>query len=327
MPSRTSRLSSAITTRMTPSLPNPAANVEPLWLRDAGHGDTLAFEPRPTATTFHQTTALLQREPKARSCRNGSPRMRERAPDWGGACLCPGLGCSWSWPRSSSAARVTSRRRSAAASCRPARSSRPTPGACTAASRAPTRWPATASPTRCADAEAADERIAAAGPDDELPPFLGVPCTIKESIALRGMPNCAGMVALRDRRSETTAPGGPAADRRGLHPARRDEHVGADDVDRVRQPRLRPDPQRLRPAAHRRRLVRRRGRGGRLGRLAGRPRLGHRRLDPRARVLQRRLRPQAVARPGAEHRPVPERPTARRRSCSRSARSPATPRT
>ena len=58
-----------------------------------------------------------------------------------------------------------------------------------------------------ADAEAADERIAAAGPDDDvLPPFLGVPCTIKESIALRGMPNCAGMVALRDRRSETTAP-------------------------------------------------------------------------------------------------------------------------
>jgi fatty acid amide hydrolase 2 len=57
-----------------------------------------------------------------------------------------------------------------------------------------------------ADAEAADERIAAAGPDDALPPFLGVPCTVKESIALRGMPNCAGMVTLRDRRSETTAP-------------------------------------------------------------------------------------------------------------------------
>ena len=57
-----------------------------------------------------------------------------------------------------------------------------------------------------AEAEAADERIAAAGSGDELPPFLGVPCTVKESIALRGMPNCAGMVALRDRRAETTAP-------------------------------------------------------------------------------------------------------------------------
>ena len=43
------------------------------------------------------------------------------------------------------------------------------------------------------------------------------------------------------------------------------------------QPRLRPHPQRLRPAPNRRRLVRRGGRGGRLGRLAGRPRLRHRR--------------------------------------------------
>src|SRR5215212_2830943 len=43
-----------------------------------------------------------------------------------------------------------------------------------------------------AEADAADARIAAAGPDDALPPFLGVPCTIKESIAVRGMPHCAG---------------------------------------------------------------------------------------------------------------------------------------
>src|SRR3954452_24259746 len=49
-----------------------------------------------------------------------------------------------------------------------------------------------------ADAERADERLAQAGPGDELPPFLGVPCTIKESIALRGMPNCAGLVTRRD---------------------------------------------------------------------------------------------------------------------------------
>ena len=54
------------------------------------------------------------------------------------------------------------------------------------------------------DAEAADERIAAAGPDDVLPPFLGVPCTIKESISLRGMPNCAGLV-----RCATAAPRRP----------------------------------------------------------------------------------------------------------------------
>ena len=57
-----------------------------------------------------------------------------------------------------------------------------------------------------AEADAADERIAAAGPGDDLPPFLGVPCTIKESIALAGMPQCAGLVALADRRAEQTAP-------------------------------------------------------------------------------------------------------------------------
>src|SRR3954468_24882334 len=57
-----------------------------------------------------------------------------------------------------------------------------------------------------AEADAADARIAAAGPGEELPPFLGVPCTIKESIALRGMPQSAGLVALRDRLADTTAP-------------------------------------------------------------------------------------------------------------------------
>ena len=57
-----------------------------------------------------------------------------------------------------------------------------------------------------ADADAADARIAAAGPDDELPPYLGVPCTVKESIELRGMPNAAGLVARRDVVASRTAP-------------------------------------------------------------------------------------------------------------------------
>lgn len=56
-----------------------------------------------------------------------------------------------------------------------------------------------------AEADAADMRIAGAG-HGELPPLLGVPCTIKESFALRGMPNCAGLLARRDHRAETTAP-------------------------------------------------------------------------------------------------------------------------
>lgn len=51
------------------------------------------------------------------------------------------------------------------------------------------------------EARAADERVAAArqsGTEAELPPLLGVPCTIKESFALAGMPNTAGVVHRRE---------------------------------------------------------------------------------------------------------------------------------
>jgi fatty acid amide hydrolase 2 len=57
-----------------------------------------------------------------------------------------------------------------------------------------------------AEADAADVRIAAAGPDEQLPPLLGVPFTIKESICVEGMPNSTGCVARRDFRSAKTAP-------------------------------------------------------------------------------------------------------------------------
>ena len=59
------------------------------------------------------------------------------------------------------------------------------------------------------EARQADERIAAAraaGTLDDLPPYLGVPITVKESIALRGMPNSAGLVARRDEVAQETAP-------------------------------------------------------------------------------------------------------------------------
>ena len=55
------------------------------------------------------------------------------------------------------------------------------------------------------EADAADARRAAEGPD-ALPALHGVPCTIKESFALRGMPNAAGLVARRDHRSTEDAP-------------------------------------------------------------------------------------------------------------------------
>jgi Asp-tRNA(Asn)/Glu-tRNA(Gln) amidotransferase A subunit family amidase len=56
------------------------------------------------------------------------------------------------------------------------------------------------------EADAADRRVAEASDPAELPPFLGVPCTIKESIALAGMPNCAGLLSRREHRATETAP-------------------------------------------------------------------------------------------------------------------------
>ena len=44
------------------------------------------------------------------------------------------------------------------------------------------------------EAKHADERVRA-GDGAQLPPLLGVPCTIKESISLSGMPNSSGMVS------------------------------------------------------------------------------------------------------------------------------------
>jgi len=55
-----------------------------------------------------------------------------------------------------------------------------------------------------AEADAADCRLAREGPEG-LPPFYGVPCTIKESFALTGMPNSAGLVARRHLRATEDA--------------------------------------------------------------------------------------------------------------------------
>jgi fatty acid amide hydrolase 2 len=52
-----------------------------------------------------------------------------------------------------------------------------------------------------AEAEAADARVVAAGAPAELPPLLGVPCTIKESFAVAGLPHSAGLHHRKDRRA------------------------------------------------------------------------------------------------------------------------------
>lgn len=58
-----------------------------------------------------------------------------------------------------------------------------------------------------AEADAADGVIASTPESerDSLPPLLGVPCSIKESFELEGMPNCVGVVHRRDIRSTGTA--------------------------------------------------------------------------------------------------------------------------
>jgi fatty acid amide hydrolase 2 len=56
------------------------------------------------------------------------------------------------------------------------------------------------------EAAAADRAVAAAGPHEALPPLLGVPFTVKETIGLRGMPQSSGLLARRDYTSPETAP-------------------------------------------------------------------------------------------------------------------------
>ena len=56
------------------------------------------------------------------------------------------------------------------------------------------------------EAEEVDALIAEAPDPEALPPLFGVPCTCKESIAVAGMPNCAGVVARREHRAAKTAP-------------------------------------------------------------------------------------------------------------------------
>jgi fatty acid amide hydrolase 2 len=56
------------------------------------------------------------------------------------------------------------------------------------------------------EATAADELLRASAPQAELPPLLGVPFTVKESIALTGMPQSAGLLAREHHRAPRSAP-------------------------------------------------------------------------------------------------------------------------
>jgi fatty acid amide hydrolase 2 len=55
------------------------------------------------------------------------------------------------------------------------------------------------------EADAADARVEAAADPSSLPPLLGVPCTIKESFAVAGLPNTSGLHHRRELRASENA--------------------------------------------------------------------------------------------------------------------------
>ena len=57
-----------------------------------------------------------------------------------------------------------------------------------------------------AEADDADVRVTALATTDTLPPLLGVPFTVKESIAVAGMPHSAGLIARAGVRAASSAP-------------------------------------------------------------------------------------------------------------------------
>ena len=92
---------------------------------------------------------------------------------------------------------------------------------------------------------------------------------------------------------------------RGRHRDRRDERRRAAHGVGDRQRALRPDEQPVGARSHAGRIERRRSGGHRRGPLRRRHRQRRRRIDSRARALQRHLRPQADAGPRAGHRTLP----------------------
>ena len=130
---------------------------------------------------------------------------------------------------------------------------------------------------------------------------------------LRASPACRtapGSSACSDRRAAEDATVVARVRAAGRNPARRDQHLPADHVDRVAQPRLRAHAECLRPAPDCRGLL---GRGGRCGGVrdgAVRAGLRHRRIDPAPGVLQRRLRAQALGRASCPRRAISRRRTA-----------------
>lgn len=58
----------------------------------------------------------------------------------------------------------------------------------------------------CAEADVVDARISVARADDRLPPLLGVPITVKSSLAITGMSQAGGVPGRREVQAHDTAP-------------------------------------------------------------------------------------------------------------------------
>ena len=138
--------------------------------------------------------------------------------------------------------------------------------------------------------------------------LAGVPFAVKNLFDVAGLPTLAGIEDRARRRAGGARRGAgapPGGRRRGA--GRRAEHGRVRLRLHHREHALRRHAQPARPDAHERRLVGRLGRGG--GGRAGAADAGlrHQRLDPRAGLAVRHLRPETHLRPAAAHRQLPLR--------------------
>ena len=171
-----------------------------------------------------------------------------------------------------------------------------------------------------AEADAADAKVAAG---DEARSAARRPLHDQGVVRRRGPAAHLGLARSQGGDRRALRHRGRAAGRRRRDRPRGHQHLGADAVDRVREPGLGSHRQRLRQHSHRGRFIGGRGRCRRLRVRADRPRDRHRRLDSPAGLLQRRLRPQADRLPGSAHRPLPGAERSRLRDARlRPARAP-----
>ena len=175
---------------------------------------------------------------------------------------------------------------------------------CSSASPTATRSPQPRFELAREEAARADERIAAGEAD--LPPLLGVPATIKELIAVEGMPHTGGFPHRRGFREPADAPvvarlraAGAIVLGVGNTPG---PFYWLETNNRIYGRTSNAyDPERTAGGSS--------GGDGAMvgsGARADRAGLGHGRLDPRARLRQRDLRAPALARSRPDHRALPD---------------------